>query len=57
MDYDRVMITLNKETDKKIKELESEYQLQRGRSAVIRMAIADLHKKVLGNGNTPEPCE
>ena len=51
MDYNKVMITLDKDTDKKIKELESEYQLSRGRSAVIRMAVADFYEKVFGNGN------
>lgn len=54
MDYDKVMITLDKDTNKKIQELEAEYQLSRGRSAVIRMAVADLYSKVFGgdNGNT-----
>ena len=54
MDYDKVMITLDRDTNKKIKELETEYQLARGRSAVIRMAVANFYSKVFGgdNGNT-----
>ena len=50
MDYDKVMITLDKETNEKIVELEAKYQLSRGRSAVIRMAVADFYDKVFGNG-------
>ena len=54
MNYDRVNITLNEDTDKMIKEIETEYHLERGRSAVIRMAVANFYSKVFGgdNGNT-----
>ena len=51
MDYDKVMITLDKETNQKIVALEAKYQLSRGRSAVIRMAVADFYDKVFGDGN------
>ena len=51
MDYDKVMITLDKETNQKIVALEAKYQLSRGRSAVIRMAVAELWNKVIGGEN------
>ena len=50
MTYDRVNIVLYEDTDEKIKEIENHYRLERGRSTVIRMAVDELYKKVIGNG-------
>jgi hypothetical protein len=46
-DYKITTISLDKETEQKIKELMSKYKLDAGRgtSAVVRMAISDFHNK------------
>ena len=50
MTYDRVNIVLYEDTNEKIKAIENKYRLERGRSTVIRMAVDELYKKVIGNG-------